>query len=48
MKVGVASVTVEQHTEGQLQVSQSMLDLEMAVYNVVSGNPRVEDWRSLP
>ena len=31
MKVGVVSV----HTEGRLQLSQSMLDLEMAVYNVV-------------
>ena len=33
MKVGVVSVTVEQHTEGRLQVSQSMLNLEMAAYN---------------
>ena len=40
-KVGVVSVKVEQHTEGRLQVSQSMLNLEMAVYNVVSANPRV-------
>ena len=48
MKVGVVSLTVDQHTEGRLQVSQSMLDLEMAVYNVVSANRRVEAWRVLP
>ena len=48
MKVGVVSVTVEQHTESRLQVSQSMLNFEMAVYNVVSANPRVEAWRALP
>ena len=42
------TVTVEQHTEGRLQVSQSMLNFEMAVYNVVSANPRVEAWRALP
>ena len=48
MKVGVVSVTVEQHTEGRLQVSQSMFNLEIAVYNVVSANPRVEAWRALP
>ena len=47
MKVGDVSVTVEQHTEGRLQVSQSMLNFEMAVYNVVSVNPRVEAWRVL-
>ena len=48
MKVGVVSVMVEQHTEGRQQDSQSMLNLEMAVYNVVSANPRVEAWRVLP
>ena len=42
MKVGVVSVTVGQHTEGRLQVSQPMLNLEMALYNVVSANPRVK------
>ena len=47
MKVGVVSVTVEQDTEGRLQDSQSTLNLEMALYNVVSANPRVEAWRAL-
>ena len=42
MKVGVLSVTVEQHTEGRLQESQSMLDPEMVVCSVVSAHPRVE------
>ena len=43
MKVGVVSVTVEQHAEGRLQDSQSMLDFdEMAVCSVVSARPRVE------
>ena len=32
MKVGVVSVTVEQHTEGQLQDSESTLNVEMALY----------------
>ena len=46
MKVGVVSVTMEQHVEGRLQVSRSMLDLEMAAYNVVSANPpRAESGR---
>ena len=36
MKVGVVSVTVEQHTEGRLQDSQAMLDLEVAVRNAMS------------
>ena len=35
MKVGVVSVTVEQHTEGRLQDSQWKLDLEKAACNVV-------------
>ena len=48
MKVGVVSVTVEQHPEGRQQVSQSMLNLEMDVNTEVSANPRVEAWRALP
>ena len=46
MKVGVVSVTVEQHTEGRLQDSPSMLDLEMAACNVVRAHPRVEAFES--
>ena len=41
-KVGVVSVTMEELTEGRLQDSQPMLNLETAVHNVVSANPRVE------
>ena len=37
MKVGVVSVTVEQHTEG-LQDCQSMLDLDMVGCNAVSAD----------
>ena len=35
VKVGVVSVTMEQHTEGRLKDSQPMVDLEMVVSNVV-------------
>ena len=42
MKVGAVPATVEEHAEGRLQDSQSMLNLEIAMYMVVSANPRVE------
>ena len=47
MNVGIVSVTVEQHTEGRLQDNQSMLNLDMAVFHVVSANPRDEACRVL-
>ena len=47
MEVGVASVTVEQHTEGRLQDSQVKLDFEeMVACNVVSAWSRVDDLES--
>ena len=45
MIVGLVSVTVDQHTESRLQVSQSMLNFEMAVYNVVSLGELLRDER---
>ena len=44
LKVGVVSVTVEQHTEGRLQDGQSILDLEMVRCNVVSAHSRTMPW----
>ena len=40
LKIGVVSVTVEQHTEDRLQDSQSMLDLLMVKCDVVSAHSR--------
>ena len=40
--------TVEQHTDGRLQDSQSMLDLEMVMCNVVSAHSRDDALKVLP